>query len=169
MKPTIYVIEGINPEPWQSPKIGIGRKNGKPYPLVSKPERVRAFQEAVAENLRDAFPDLEPLIVPIDLTFYLWRQHEPGRNRVDATNCQKALEDALQGVLIANDRQVKSIHTHLIQNEHIETPVILIQISDPEPFPVLAGMATVSACKTHGPDYPEVPGNVARMTLEEAL
>lgn len=117
-------IYRINPEPWTSPEVGIGRRNGRPFPIVHKSAQLRTYQDAIADVVGASLPEhFQPFSSEIVLHFYLWRRLETyvsasGRNvtkhRVDATNCQKALEDALQGVVFTNDRLVRRISTVMV-------------------------------------------------------
>ncbi len=122
---TTYIIEGINPQPWS---VSIRGKNGA----------LDAYQNAVKEELADYDIEPWPVGVPVKLYFEFWRQLESvvdadrrrHRNQyADATNLQKALEDALQGVLFTNDRYVPDIHTRIkAQGADVE-PKIVIRIS----------------------------------------
>lgn len=131
-----YVIEGINPEPWTAPEVSVIRRGGKFVPQVYKKAQLRSYQEAVAEALRRNYPDVQSLDEPVALTFFLWRQladYEGTKGRVrrhgaDATNMQKALEDALQGILITNDRHVRDVRTVIIDEGPEVAPIIAIRI-----------------------------------------
>ncbi len=50
-----------------------------------------------------------PYLGPVELTVEIWLK--PKGNKPDLTNCFKAIEDAIQGALIANDTQVRVIHS----------------------------------------------------------
>lgn len=135
-----FRLDGINPEPWTAGTVSVGRKGGKPFPRVSKNAQLANYQNAVREQL--GFPMLDgdvatglaldmgaPWEGPVELFFYLERRldtyvSDSGRNvtkhRADSTNCQKALEDALQGILFKNDNQVVQNHTYLIQGKTYE-------------------------------------------------
>lgn len=129
------VLSGINPEPWTAPLAAAGRKGGRVYATVSKSASLKAYQQAVRECAMDALNELDDDIEPIhddnvSLRFWLWRQLLPsgvGSHRADATNMQKALEDALQGIIFENDRQVVDIQTVIVaQREDVE-PLIVIE------------------------------------------
>src|SRR4051794_39473343 len=101
-----WFVLHINPEPW-----AVGSISGK---RISPNPNLVAFQSAVRE-------ELEGQTLPRDfrkLEFFFFRQtakyidtsdHVRQRNQADTTNCQKALEDALQGVLFHNDREIVDI------------------------------------------------------------
>jgi Holliday junction resolvase RusA-like endonuclease len=123
---------GLNPEPWAVGDIGIGRKGGKHFARMSPNANLASFQEAVREALEGC--NQLPL-GEYKLTFYLWRQQvqylnskdkRVTRNQADATNMQKALEDALQGVLFDNDRNVRDIRTVIVEQGKNVKPAIVI-------------------------------------------
>jgi Holliday junction resolvase RusA-like endonuclease len=127
------IIRGVNPEPWTSPSVSVGRKNGKAFPMVYKSAGLKAYQEAIGE----AVSGRKPTTGPISVTFYLWRQlpaYETDRQRkarkheADATNLQKALEDALQGHLFENDRDCHHVQTFIMEQGHDTEPLIVIEV-----------------------------------------
>lgn len=136
----------VNPEPWAVGNAAVGRRNGKTFARISPHAGLKAYQEAVREELDDVtkLPDGQ-----YRLTFFLWRQQAQyidigdkrrQRNQADATNMQKALEDALQGVLFDNDREVQDIRTRIVsQGSHIEPLIVIkaemLEILDPAEIP----------------------------------
>lgn len=125
------LIEGINPEPWTAPEIGRGR--------VFKKETLRTYQNAVKECIESEFEGCVPAFdkgVRLAEKFYFWRQLDMaeigGRNRrrkeADATNMQKALEDALQGVVFPNDRAVIDVQSRIVEVGVDVEPRILIDL-----------------------------------------
>lgn len=118
-----WIALAINPEPWAIGPVSVGRKNGGLFPIVGQNAQLAAFQEAVREELngyQGAAGDDERL----KITFYFWRtldSYETKRGTrhrkhvVDATNMQKALEDALQGILFENDRTNHDIRSVVVE------------------------------------------------------
>lgn len=133
-----YLISGINPEPWSASEASIGRKNGKVYPHFHKPEQLRQYQESVKDMFMEQNPQAVKVTGDIELVFYFWRQltafelTEGKKNRrsayADATNLQKALEDALQKILYENDRDIKSVRSVIVEQTQETEPAILIGI-----------------------------------------
>jgi Holliday junction resolvase RusA-like endonuclease len=122
-----WTVAGINPEPWTSPEVSIGRRGGKMVPIVYKRERVRAFQEALHDYIRDECEKPELLSGELELSLYFWRQLEaPNSKRVDATNLQKSTEDALHGLLFDNDSQVRRVHSTIVEQSVGIHPLIVI-------------------------------------------
>lgn len=166
---SILVI-GVNPEPWQAPKLGIGRgAGGKWYPTAHTAGVQRAYQEALHDNIREALPNLIPTPKgqPVDLTLVFWRQvdaytlesgRKSKRKLADATNMQKATEDALQKILFENDVDVRRVTSEtVVQGEDVE-PKILIVVkpwSDSRAFweSVVAGMMRTPAITPPGNVY----------------
>lgn len=125
----------INPEQWKVGPLGVGRSNGRLRPYIGRDQQLYSFQQAVKEELKgvDCLPPGE-----YELHFYLWRNvatwetptgKSAHRNAVDATNMQKALEDALQGVLITNDRYVKRVGSTIVEQGPDVVGKILIKAS----------------------------------------
>lgn len=140
-----YSIQGVNPEPWESPESFVRRVKGSDKLSVGhhSSRRMRLFQDSVKEE----FPIQNPGFInlgtaALDVRFYLWRsvavfENASGRvvegNDVDATNCQKALEDALQGILYKNDTNNVQVSTWLHQAVDIEPFIIIrVELSDGE-------------------------------------
>jgi Holliday junction resolvase RusA-like endonuclease len=122
----------LNAEPWSVGPLSLGRRNGKMYPMIGQNTQLHMYQEAIKEALEDvkALPEGK-----YALTFYVWRSvdsyqstrgRKVHRNVVDATNIQKATEDALQGILFNNDRDVRDIRTVIVEQEANTTPGIVL-------------------------------------------
>lgn len=132
---TWIVISGINPVPWAVGDLGLGRKNGKMYPKMGRNVELYDYQEAVkAELKRQEVDMLETGKYQLD--FWFWREIETwttadGRQSrghvADATNMQKALEDALQGILFDNDRNVQLISSCVVRQDEYTYPGIVIR------------------------------------------
>jgi hypothetical protein len=124
----------IQPEPWRVPPHGIGRKNGGLFVTSGSDEQLVTYQHAVRDLLWDKYGPTEDLLAdtsPVKLTFYYVRQLGKGIHAADATNLNKALEDALQGVLYENDRIVLDVRGVIIA-QHVEAtaPYVVIHIED---------------------------------------
>lgn len=136
MRGSWYLLDGINAEPWTAPSVSHGRRGGAVTTTVYKNEQLRSFQEAVGEAMERQYPDAPKLEGAIELEFYIWRQQavyqgrrgKVQKHQVDATNLQKALEDALQGYLYGNDREVHAIKTTVMAQGPDVTPRILIGV-----------------------------------------
>ena len=142
--PMAFALD-LNPEPWTAPSISVGRKGGKPFPMVYKNEALRSYQQAVKEMLSGHAHNGHHE-GPLDLRFFFWRQLpdyttddevRARKHHADATNLQKALEDALQGVLFKNDRDVRHIETWVMAQGKDVAPLIVIQMRPAGIPPVL--------------------------------
>lgn len=134
----IYHITGINPEPWVAPQVNLGRRNGKMFAQFYTSDTLKTYQEAVKEEIVLQNGDLFKFSkgLPLRVKFFLWRQLDASesegratrRQVADATNCQKALEDALQGVLYHNDQANIRVETFIVNQATYVTPHIAIEI-----------------------------------------
>jgi len=146
-----YVL-GLNAEPWRVGPLGVGRTKAKKlFPYVGRDQQLYAYQEAVKMGLNHLYPNA-PLLpeVEVELVFYFHHVLEEyetasGRktrdNEADLTNLVKATEDAIQGVLIRNDRLVMKQTNYLRRTDADgATPYIVIGVApyageNPDEFP----------------------------------
>lgn len=130
-----YVLHGINPEPWRvGPASAARNSRGKWFARIAPDAQLVAFQKAVKEILEHVSEQVEG---EIELRFYFWRKldeyktetRDSARHIADATNMQKATEDALQGVLMDNDRAVKRVQSTIVEQSTDTTPRIVVCIT----------------------------------------
>ena len=121
-------------------EASVGRRKGGLYASISPHQGLVAYQSAVREQLEayEALPEGQ-----YSVTFYLWRQQatyisESNRrvqkHQADATNMQKALEDALQKMMFDNDRDVQDIRTRIVEQGPNVNPRVVIRLDLLEPF-----------------------------------
>lgn len=140
-----YITIPLNAEPWAIGPLGIGYKGKKPYPTVAPNPQLASFKEAVKEHFEGGTYTLP--YAEVEIEFYFWRRLDqyfgPSGRRVtksaaDATNLQKGLEDALQGILFGNDRNVRSVKSVIMDQSRTTEPMILVcatQFHNPLEFP----------------------------------
>lgn len=147
-----YLLEGINPEPWTTSEVSLIKRSGRLIPTLHKRENLRSYQEAVKEAFQSAYPNVvteeSPVEEsPVEIDFYFWRQLASYQNdadktvwrkQADATNMQKATEDALQGILFKNDNQVEAVRSTIMAQGADVAPAILICLSLPPTRPAAA-------------------------------
>lgn len=138
----------INPEPWAIGSLSVGRKNGKVFPSIGPNAQLVSFQEAIREEFEGVTPDRFSDNKRMKVTFYFWRdlsayKTPSGRTHrkhvADATNMQKALEDALQGILYHNDRTNLDIRSVVVKQGYGVKGKILIHLEFEDPsivFPI---------------------------------
>lgn len=133
--PRVYQITGVNPQPWVAPNFSAGGKGmrGRAY----ADEQMKVYKLAVKDELQlqNAHLHLESASRLLTVRFYLWRQLEVSDenarhhgHEADATNCQKSLEDALQGLAYGNDRRNRDVRTVIVEQTRDTIPHILIVI-----------------------------------------
>ncbi|QEM40882.1 MAG: RusA-like resolvase [Phage AS32] len=142
MSRSIWYKLWVNPEPWAIGSISRGKSGAQMSPNLN----LVAFQSAVREELSQVKK------LPEDyrkLEFFFFRQQARyldmsdkirQRNQADATNMGKALEDALQGILFDNDREVRDIRSVIVSQSINTEPCILIKAS---PFRLNDAMAEI--------------------------
>lgn len=123
----------VNPEPWAIGDLAVGKKNGKFYPYIGPNHQLVAYKQAVIEELQDQGVSQVPY-ESYHLKFFFWRRldtYRGGRKHLaDATNLQKATEDALQGTLIGNDRDVRSIYSEIVSQGPDVKPCVIISVDE---------------------------------------
>lgn len=133
MEEHIYRITGINPEPWAIGPLATKVSGRKHIPFVGKNANLDNYKKSIQEALAPQNPFL--MDGPCELDFYFWRKLEQyetptgrksQRHEADATNLQKALEDALQGYVIKNDKNVRRIESTVVEQTVDTSPGIII-------------------------------------------
>jgi Endodeoxyribonuclease RusA. len=135
LPPDWYILR-MNPEPWAVGTISISRSNGKMHGMMSPNANLKSFQNQVREEM--ALQNPRMIEGSIGLEFWYWRQRVQyqsknnrtiTRNNADTTNMNKGLEDALQGILYANDSSVKKITGNMCrQDVDVDSPRIIIHV-----------------------------------------
>lgn len=128
---TWFLLDGINPEPWEAPEGAVVRPKGKkPFVQFHKTARSRAYQTAIQDEFKRQYPDVEPFDFECSVTFFFWRTLDaPRARKVDATNLQKSTEDALQGLLYVNDVLVTHVESFIMAQEPDADSKIIIWIN----------------------------------------
>lgn len=117
---TQYWVLGINPEPW-TPGTAFRRPKGAG---IAKDGKLKAYQEAIKEEFVYQNPKHDQHD-GCSFWFLFWRSTRHGRV-ADATNLQKALEDALQGVIYRNDKTNLDVRSTIIDQTPETQPAILV-------------------------------------------
>lgn len=131
----VYAIP-VNPEPWRVPPMSPGRIGRKLIVRSGRDEQSHTFKEAVREAL--VAQGAEMLPEPYEIHFHFYRQlavyetakgSDHTKHWADATNMQKLAEDALQGVLISNDKHVRRVSSHIAEQAPGIEPMIIVFIT----------------------------------------
>ena len=132
METTTYWIWDVQPQPWEAPPFqGFKTKGGRCSCRPGRSDQLHFFKEDLAREFRNAYPDVTPADQPVALVFRFWRNMGAGEERADWTNLTKAAEDALQGVLYVNDRQVVDGRGIIMEQSSMAPNLIAVTISDP--------------------------------------
>ncbi len=159
----VYFVGGINPEPWTAPSFA-RRNKGKSD--VYKSESLRVYQEAIAEEFVRLYPNVKPTDEPCEITFCFWRElgrykvgdgRKSQRHVADATNMQKATEDALQGILYTNDNLVTIVRSVIMQQDEDTDPGVLILFNRHPRIP--------SDCAKYASDVRDAPAPPRRSNI----
>lgn len=138
-----WFVLDVNPEPWAIGPLGVSRKSGKLIPYVGRNMQLHAYKEAIKEAL-----GTEPGVWiegKVQLRMYFWRQRAEystpqarthRKHEADVTNLQKATEDALQGVLFKNDKDVNDIHSIMVEQGPNVRGKVVIGIKANQEMPV---------------------------------
>lgn len=133
-----WFVLALTAQPWAVGPLGVGFRGKKPYPYIGPNQQLQAYQEALREQLEGA----GILQGEVEINLYIWRQLETAKNfggrdrkakTSDATNIQKATEDALQGVLIENDRNVRRICTEIVAQDENTKSCIVVRVRPYQP------------------------------------
>lgn len=138
MNRQIFLLPGINPEPWAVGQVGTRQIQGKARPFIGPNPQMVTYKNAIAEEIKKQHPVL--IDVPCEVTFLFWRRldkyvtlSDKGHQRhiADATNMQKATEDALQGIVVTNDRLVQVVASHVVEQSVDTNPGLIITVRWP--------------------------------------
>lgn len=129
-----WFVLHVNPEPWTIGPVMVGRKKKGVYGTIGRNQGLYAYQQTVKAAVSYSGPMLEG---SLELIMFFWRNradyttHQARtvrKNEADATNMGKALEDALQGVLYKNDKDVKINHNFVIEQGPAVTGKIVLGV-----------------------------------------
>lgn len=134
-----WFVLALTAQPWAIGPVGVGYRGKKPYAYVGPNQQLQAYQEALREELDGA----GILDGEVEIQLFIWRKLEMAKNfggrdrkakTSDATNIQKATEDALQGILIENDRNVRRISTEIVEQSDTAKSCIAMRVRSYQPL-----------------------------------
>lgn len=127
----------LNAVPWSTPPFSVGRnKKGGSYVRPGQNRELKMYQNAVKAELVE-HPDCRMLEPPYAIRFWFYRRMEPGTTgggrvtkpeEADATNMQKATEDALQGVIINDDVHARTVISHVVEQGPDAPSIVVIEV-----------------------------------------
>lgn len=107
---------------------------------VGRNQQLDTYKEAIKEALGS---DNEMIEGKVKVQFFFWRNRaeyttpqskKHRKHEADATNLQKACEDALQDVLFKNDKDVNDVHSVIVEQGPDTVGRIVISV---EPSPLV--------------------------------
>lgn len=108
------------------------------YPYVGPNAQLKTYQQAIREEMESRAPKM--IEAPrVEMEIWFWRRIDRYRtpadlaarkHEADATNLQKGLEDALQGLLFMNDRVIADIRSVVVEQTADTKPLIIIRVSE---------------------------------------
>lgn len=131
----IWYVLSLNPVPWTVGELGFsGSKGGKKHVYMAPNKDLKLYKEAIQEEM-ERF-DTFPLATELDVVFVfnraldaVFRGNARSRaHQADATNMQKATEDALQGILFTNDSQNRVVMSIIREQNFEASPCVAIGI-----------------------------------------
>ena len=107
-----------------------GRPRGKERPRMGRngkfytPKHTREYEESVAWFARSAYKE-EPTELPVRLDLMI----RSSKSRADTSNILKSIEDAMNGIVYVDDKQIKEIHISRIEGdgEGVDVTVSLLK------------------------------------------
>lgn len=166
-----YLIEGVNPEPWEAPDLSTARRGKKIVPVAHTTLQQRLYQEALHESFELKYGCPLDHEEPVGtMQFYFWREvaeyetphgRKGHANYADATNLMKACEDALQGLLYENDTTNLRVTSEIMSQSPETQPMILI-IAGPPPTKQTRNWAqgVADSMKDNTPKHQPYPSNL---------
>lgn len=131
----LWYVLSLNPVPWAVGELGFStQKSGKKRVYMAPNKDLKLYQEAIREEL-EKFDTIE-LATEVDLELIFNRaldeifrgKHASRARRADATNMQKATEDALQGILFPNDNQNRVVRSIIREQSQDADPCVAIGV-----------------------------------------
>lgn len=173
----MWLLIPFNPMPWAIGPVSTVRSGGKLRPIVGQNKQLRMYQDGIKEELEaqlvEAFAMIEG---KIELRCYFWRKMEEyktpqsrtARNHeADLTNMVKALEDALQGVMFKNDRDVIEQHNYIVEQSADDgtESKILIYVGTAKPDDPRTTLPIEAMAVLYPDDYPKLHDDASSAIL----
>lgn len=132
----LWYVLNLNPVPWTAGEVAFASKEGGKRRTYMRPSKdLKNYQQAIKDEMEEWLTI--PFASEIDVLFVFSRSLDEivrggaRKSRVhqaDATNMQKATEDALQGILFPNDNQNRVVHSIIYEQEADIEPYVAIGV-----------------------------------------
>lgn len=116
---------------------GRNKKTGKLIVVSGRDELVASYQEEIRDELSRQGAYLMDPGYKIEFFFHRIKEtvntgsgRRNTRSTSDATNMQKAIEDAMQGVVITNDTHTVDIHSRIVPSDSMTSePFVFVRVT----------------------------------------
>lgn len=132
----LWYVLNLNPVPWTAGEVSwASGGNGSRRPYMRPSKDLKNFQQAIKDEMEDWVTI--SFATEVDVLFVFSRSLDEivrggaRKSRVhqaDATNMQKATEDALQGILFGNDNQNRVVSSIIYEQEPDIEPWVAIGV-----------------------------------------
>lgn len=132
----LWYVLNLNPVPWTPGEVAFAAGTGGKKRVYMRPSKdLKTFQSAVQQEMERWITI--PFADDMDVTFVFVRSldeiHRGGTRKsrahqADATNMQKAVEDALQGILFHNDNQNRVVSSIILEQGPELEPYVAIGV-----------------------------------------
>lgn len=132
----LWYVLNLNPVPWTAGEVAFASTGSGGRRTYMRPSKdMKNYQDAIRDEMSEWMTI--PLFTEVDVLFVFCRSLDEivrgsARNSrvhvADATNMQKATEDALQGILFDNDNQNRVVRSIIYEQERDIEPYVAIGV-----------------------------------------
>lgn len=136
-----WFVLPLNPYPWKVPPMSAARKGNKLFVRAGRDEGLHTYKEAIRDILSEHATKM--ITGGVSLRLWFWRNipeyttHQgrtARKHEADATNIQKATEDALQGIFYKNDKDVRHVESYIVEQSSEAPSILMICVSPYDGF-----------------------------------
>lgn len=130
-----WFVIPVNPYPWKVPPFTPARKGTKIFVKAGRDEGLHSYKQAVKEYIEKQ--PHEMIDGPVELEMWFYRNipeyttpqgRRARKHEADTTNLQKSTEDALQGILYANDKDVVKVSSLRVEQSPTANSLIVVRV-----------------------------------------
>lgn len=132
-----WFVIPVNPYPWKVPPFSAARAGKKLFVKAGRDEGLHSYKMAIKEFINSRPHEIVVGPVEMDCWFYrnipTYTSHQgrtARKHEADTTNLQKATEDALQGLIYDNDKDVVKIMSWRVEQSPTAKSFIVIRVAE---------------------------------------